>query len=130
MAGAFDYVNNILYGKKPNMMRDTENDTLAEAGYVAWQTNLALTLHPDTVLNANLMNQYHQLNNRAQYEFYKYSVRPNKRGRVPWVKSIDDEVLDMICETYCCNRNVAREYLPLLSNEQLKTMKEQQQKGG
>lgn len=126
----FDYVNNILYAKKENMMRNTENDKLAEKGYVPWQTNLALTLYPDTILNANLMNQYHHLNNRAQYEFYKYAVRPTKRNRVPWVKAVDDEVLDMICEAYECNRNVARDYLPLLSNEQLKAIKEQQEKGG
>lgn len=130
MAGPFDYVNNILYSKKENMMRDTENDKLAEKGYIPWQTNLALALHLDTILLANMMNENHHLNNRAQYEFYKYSVRPTKRNRVPWVKASDDEVLDMICDTYGCNRNVAKDYLPLLSDKQMRAIKKQQEKGG
>lgn len=130
MSGAFDYVNNILYGKTENMMRNTENDKLAEKGYVPWQTNLALALYPDTILVANMMNQYHYLDNRPQYEFYKYAVRPMKRKRAKWVKSTEDKVLDMVCEHYSCNRNIAKEYLNLLSEDQLEAIKKEQEQGG
>ena len=124
----FDYVKNIN-GGGANLMRDTENDTLAESGYNPWLTNLSFALHADTILYANLMNQYSDLDNRPQYEFYKYGVRPKKRS-AKWVKTENDEELDIICELYECNRNVARDYLSLLSKNQLDIMKQQKQKGG
>lgn len=130
MSGAFDYVNNILYSNKTNMMRDTENDKLAEKEFVPYMTNTALALYPDTILLANMMNMNHHLDKRPQYEFYKYSVRPMKRSHAPWVKTPKNEELDMICEAYACSRDVAREYLSLLSNEQLNAIKKQQEKGG
>ena len=64
MSNPFDYVNSINSSKKPNLMRDSENDALAEKGYNAYLVNKALSCFPDTLLHANLMNQYHQLENR------------------------------------------------------------------
>tara|TARA_Y100000389_G_scaffold54036_1_gene49907 strand:- start:31038 stop:31439 length:402 start_codon:yes stop_codon:yes gene_type:complete len=124
----FDYIKNIN-GGAANMMRDTENDKLAEEGYNPWLSNLSFTLHPDTILYANIMNQYSDLDKRPQYEFYKYGVRPKKRN-AKWVKPENDEDLDIVCELYKCNRNVARDYLSLLSEDQLKIMKKQKEKGG
>lgn len=124
----FDYVNSITHTKK-NLMRDTENDALAEKGYEPWLTNNALSYFPDTILHANLMNQYHQLNHRAQYEFLINSIRPKKRFS-KWVKSARDEDLDVICAYYNCNVTVGREYQSLLSSEQIAEMKKQQEKGG
>ena len=128
MTNPFDYVNNINSGGE-NMMRDSENDELAEKQYNPWVINLAFTLHPDTVLYANLMNQYPHLNHRAQYEFYKYGVRPKKR-KAKWVKHENNEDLDMICDVYGCNRNIAREYLSLLNQEQLDALKKTKKTGG
>lgn len=124
----FDYINNIN-GGGANLMRNTENDELAEKGYVPWVVNLAFALHPDTILYANLMNQYSHLDSRSQYEFYKYGLRPKKR-KAKWVKHEDSDVLDMICETYGCNQIVARDYLSLLSTEQLNAIKNNYNKGG
>ena len=39
----FDYVNSINYSKK-NMMEGTDNDELAESGYVPFLTNRSLSL--------------------------------------------------------------------------------------
>lgn len=128
MANPFDFVNNIN-STAANMMRDTENDELAEKGYVPWVVNLAFTLYPDTILYANLMNQYSHLDNRPQYEFYKYGMRPKQR-KAKWVKHVDSDVLDMICETYSCNQTVARDFLKLLSTEQLNAIKKNNNKGG
>lgn len=128
MANPFDYVNNINNGGD-NLMRGSENDDLAEKGYNPWIVNLAFALYPDTILYANLMNQHHYLDNRQQYEFYKYGVRPKKR-KAKWVKHHNDEDLDMICDVYQCNRNVAREYLSLLTQEQLEAVKKTKKTGG
>lgn len=128
MTNPFDYVNTINSTKK-NMMRDTENDVLAEKGYEPWLTNNALSYFPDTILHANLMNMYSDLDKRPQYEFLINSIRPRKRFE-KWVKPVGDEDLLFVCEFYNCNKIVGREYLSLLSSEQLTLMKEQKEKGG
>lgn len=128
MTNPFDYVNSINHAKK-NMMRDSENDALAEKGYEPWLINNALSYFPDTILHANYMNMYSHLDKRPQYEFLINSIRPRKRFE-KWVKNNTDEDLLFVCEYYNCNKVVGREYLSLLSSEQLKTMKEQKEKGG
>ncbi len=129
MSTPFDYVTSIL-STKVNMMRGTENDKLAESGYNPWLTNLALSQHDDTLLIANLINQNHHLPKRAQYELLINIVRPKKRPFKKWAKNAADENLDLVCTVYECNRNVGKDYLTLLSPEQLELLKRQQQKGG
>jgi len=129
MATPFEYVGSILKDKV-NLMRDTENDQLAESGYNPWLTNMSLSQHEDTVLIANLVNQNHHLPKRAQYELLINIVRAKKREFKKWAKNTADEDLDLVCTIYECNRNVGKEYLRLLSPEQLELLKKQQQKGG
>ena len=50
----FDYINSINFTKK-NLMRGTENDDLAEKGYVPYITNKTLSYFTDTLLYANEM---------------------------------------------------------------------------
>lgn len=125
----WNYVNSINSSKKTNLMRDSENDALAEKGYNAWVVNKAMSYFPDTILHANLMNQYHHLDNRPQYEFLLNSVRPKKRF-AKWVKDVDDEDLEIVCAYYRCNRNVGRDYLTLLSHDQIDIMRQQLETGG
>lgn len=128
MSNPFDYVTSASFTKK-NLMRDTENDDLAEKGYNPWLTNIAFSYHPDSILHANLMNKYHYLDKRPQYEFYINSLRSKKRF-AKWSKSIVDEDLDFVCEYYECNRNVAKQYLSLLTSDEIKLMKQEQETGG
>jgi hypothetical protein len=128
MSNPFDYVNTINQTKK-NMMRNTENDTLSEKEYNPFLVNKALSYFPDTILHANLVNQYHQLDKRPQYEFLLNSIRPQKRY-AKWVKDAGDKNLDVVCEYYKCNRNLGREYLSLLSPKQIKIMEQQLETGG
>ena len=111
------------------MMRDSENDELAEKEYNPWLTNIALSYFSDTILHANLLNQYPHLDHRPQYEFLINSIRPKKRYS-KWVKATSDEDLEFICDYYQCNRIRGKEYVSLLTSEQLEQMKEQRKKGG
>lgn len=129
MSNPFDYVNEILLTKK-NSMRGSENDKLAESGYNQWLTNTALSYHEDTVLISNLLNQNYHLPKRAQYELLINIVRPKKRRFNKWVKNESNEDLDVVCETYKCSKMVAKEYLSLLTKEQLQLLKQQRDKGG
>lgn len=128
MTKPFEYVNSITYGKN-NMMRDSENDTLAEKAYEAWLTNKALSYFPDTILHANMMNCNYHLPNRAQYEFLINSIRRKKRFE-KWSKKTDDENLNLVCEVYGCNVTVGKQYLSLLSDEQLNEIKKEKSTGG
>ena len=48
MTNPFDYVNSVSSSKK-DMMRDTENDELAEKDYNPFIVNRALSYHQDCV---------------------------------------------------------------------------------
>ena len=124
----FDYVNSITMTKK-NMMRNSENDNLAEKDYNPWVVNKALSYFQDTVLIANEVNMYHALEKRAQYEYLINMVRPNKRW-AKWVKDEANEDLDIVCAYYNVNPIIGREYLSLLTKEQIQIMKKEQEKGG
>jgi hypothetical protein len=128
MSNPFDYINSITTNKK-NMMRDSENDTLSEKQYNAWMVNKGLSYFQDTILHANLMNMNYHLDNRPQYEFLLNSIRSTKRY-AKWIKDEGDEDLDTVCAYYACNKNVGREYLSLLSSDQIKAIKKQQETGG
>ena len=125
----FDYINSINGHATNNMMRDTDDDANIEKQYVPWIVNLGLSNFPDTVLHANLMNEYHFLDHRPQYEFLLNSIRPRKRY-AKWAKHTGDEDLDVICTTYNCNRKVARDYLALLSSDQIEALRQRQKVGG
>jgi hypothetical protein len=128
MTNPFDYVNSITLGKN-NMMRDTENDVLAEKEYNPWIVNKALSYFPDTVLMANDMNMYHDLDKRPQYEYLLNMIRRNKRW-AKWVKDEGSEDLDLVIKAYNCNPTVAREYLKLLTKEQLDAIRASMAVGG
>jgi hypothetical protein len=126
-SNVWDYVNSITTNKK-NLMRDSENDALAEKDYNPWIINLALSMHSDTILHANQINLNYHLDNRPQYEYLLNSVR--KKFRKGWVKEAKIDNLELICEVYKCNKTKAKEYLTLLSKDQIKSLKESRNVGG
>ena len=128
MNDAFDYVKSINQTKK-NMMRDTENDDLAERAYQPFLTNRSLSYFIDTVLLANEMNMRHDADNKLQYEYFLNSVRPRKRF-AKWVKNNTHNDLEIIMEYHDCSLQKAREYARVLSDDALSVMKEKLEKGG
>lgn len=128
MSNPFDYVNAINISKK-NLMRDTENDALAEKGYNSFMTNKALSYHQDTIGYANEMNLRHQADKLFQFEYLLNSVRPKKRF-AKWVKKDNDQDLSVVKEYYGYNDTKAFEALSVLSSEQITTIKTRLEKGG
>lgn len=124
----FAYTNSITVDKK-NMMRDTENDSLAEKEYNPWFANKALSYYPDTILYANDMNINYHLDKRPQYEYLLNAVRRGKRW-AKWVKEPKSDDLDVIMKVYNCNKSVARDYLKILTKEQLSQLHKTQETGG
>ena len=123
----FDYINSINFTKK-NLMKGSENDELAEKGYVPYITNKTLSYFTDTLLYANEMNRYHFLDNRLQYEFYLNSIRKKKRF-AKCSKADDNDYLSMIIEFYQISLSKAKEAIKILSPEQIKIIKDKMEQG-
>ena len=109
---------------------NTKKDILEnEKDYNAFMVNRGLSYFPDTVLYANEMNKFHHLDNRLQYSFLINIVR--KRNRFSkWNKSIESDNISAIKEYYNYSNEKARDVLPLLSNENLKTIRGRINYGG
>ena len=112
----FDFVNSINH-KKNNMMRDTENDELAESSYIPFLTNRQLSYFPDTLFYANQMNIPHNADNKLQYEYLLNSIRPKKRF-AKWVKPEDNDDLEMVKMYYGYSNKKAQQVLSILSSAQ------------
>jgi len=128
MSNPFDYINAINTSKK-NLMRGTDNDTLAEKGYDAFLTNRALSYHADTIGFANEMNTRHYLDKSPQFLFFINIVRPKKRF-AKWVKKEKDSDLAAVKEYYGYNDIKARQSLTILSDHQIAEIKTRIDKGG
>jgi|TARA_B100000497_G_scaffold124550_1_gene159230 hypothetical protein len=109
---------------------NTKKDILEnEKDYNAFMVNRGLSYFPDTVIYANEMNRFHHLDSRLQYHFLINTIR--KRNRFSkWNKSIESENINAIKQYYGYSNEKARDVLPLLSNENLKTIRGRIQHGG
>ena len=100
-----------------------------EKDYNAFMVNRGLSYFTDTVIYANEMNKFHHLDGRLQYQFLINTIR--KRNRFSkWNKSIESENISAIKQYYGYSNEKARDVLPLLSNENLKTIRGRIQHGG
>jgi hypothetical protein len=117
----FEFIKSISSTKKDIM----EN----EKDYNAFMVNRGLSYFPDTVIYANEMNKFHHLDSRLQYLFLINIIR--KRNRFSkWNKSIESENINAIKKYYNYSNEKARDVLPLLSNENLKTIRGRINHGG
>ena len=109
---------------------NTKKDILEnEKDYNAFMVNRGLSYFPDTVIYANEMNRFHHLDQRLQYHFLINTIR--KRNRFSkWNKSIESDNISAIKQYYGYSNEKARDVLPLLSNENLKTIRGRIQHGG
>ena len=79
--------------------------------------------HMDTILYANEMNRYQNLDTRLQYDFYINTVRPRKRFS-PWGKKQKMNDLDLVKQYYGYSNEKAKQALRILSPNQLDYIKE------
>lgn len=127
-ANPFDYVTAINQTKQ-NLMRGTENDDLAEKDYNPFMANRALSYFTDTVGMANEMNTRHYLDKRLQFEFLLNIVRPKKRFS-KWEKKSTGGDLALVKEYYDYNDQKALQALSILTEDQIKHIRQKLEKGG
>jgi hypothetical protein len=121
----FDYVNQILYGKK-----DLIVDELTEKDYIPFLINRSLSYHKDCIIYANEMNRRHFLDKKLQNHFLINTIRSHKRPFAKWVKSEKSEDIECVKLIYGLSDSKAREALRLLSDEQIQKLKEKTNTGG
>ena len=125
MSNPFDYVNQILYGKK-----DLIVDVLTEKDYIPFLINRSLSYHKDCIIYANEMNRRHFLDKKLQNHFLINTIRSHKRPFAKWVKSDKSEDIECVKLIYGLSDSKAREALRLLSDEQIQKLKEKTNTGG
>jgi hypothetical protein len=124
----FDYVNAINFTKH-DLMTGTENDELAESGYVPFLTNRSLSNFPDTILYANEMNMKHHLDSKLQFHYLINSIRPKKRFS-KWAKRQDSDDFEAVKEYFKYNNTKTEQAISLLTPEQITKIKNKLKTGG
>ena len=121
-----DYLKSINRTKEKLMDND---DELWEKKYPPFIINKCLAPFPDTVHLVNEMNVNHHLDSKLQYDFLLNSLRPRERY-TPRLKAKKIKNLEYVKEYYGYNNEKAKSALDILSNEQVKTIKDSLSKGG
>ena len=121
----FDYVNQILQGKKQLIV-----DDVTESEYVPFLVNRSLSYQIDCVSYANEMNRRSFLDKKLQNDFLLNTIRSKKRPFVKWAKSDKSEDIQCIKTVYGFSDTKALEALRLLTDEQIQQLKEKTGIGG
>ncbi len=127
MSNPFDYLNSINYDKT-DLMTGTDNDQLAESDYQPFLINRGLSQHVDTIMYANVMNQYPNLDKKLQFDYLINIVRKKKRY-AKWAKASEDFDLEAVKQYYGLNTQKASDALRVLTEKQLHLIKEKLKTG-
>ena len=97
--------------------------------YPAFIVNKCIAPFPDTIHLVNEMNLHNHLDKKLQFDFLLNSIRTRKRF-TPWMKASKQKNLEYVKEYYGYNNEKARSALKVLSDEQIKAIKDSLDKGG
>jgi hypothetical protein len=100
-----------------------------DESYSAFVVNRIAANYIDTLFQANELNQYHELDQKLQYDYLLNSTRKKKRFRKT-DKDYPDSKLDLIREYYGYNMKRAQEVFDILTDEQINKIQSKLDKGG
>jgi hypothetical protein len=124
----FDYVKAINETKVDLLAGDPE--AIKDYSKVKFIVNRALGYFPDTVMQANQMNQHSDIPADWQFSFFLNTIS-KKRRFSKWAKADAESVsLELVKEYYGYSSEKAKEALSVLSDEHLIMIKEKLFKGG
>ncbi|AGH57404.1 clamp loader [Cyanophage S-SSM2] len=121
-----DYLNSINLSKKNLLHSD---DPAWGKKYPAFIINKCMSHHMDTIMYANEINQYPELDNLLQYDFFINTVRPRKRFS-PWGKKEKAQDLDIVKQYYGYSDEKAIDALRILTSDQLDFIRSKLDTGG
>lgn len=126
--------------KSPELFKDIlpsinqKTGNLFDAGllennqYPAYMINKAFSFGADSIHYANEMNKRPDLDNKMQYDFYYYALDKSKRYN-KWIKEKEIEDIGFIEKYFNCSFKKAREYMAILTEEQVTSIKEKLTRG-
>jgi len=120
-----DWLNSINFTKE-NLIAD---DPEAIKKYPPYIVNRCLSGHLDTVLFANEMNKYSNLDKDLQYSFLLYTLRKRKRFS-PWLKKEQVDDLDLVKKHYGYSNEKAKVAVSLLTKTQIEKIRNKHDMGG
>lgn len=130
--GQYDF----RYENSINVKEYIDLDGPLEHKYSQWRTNSIFSNYNDTVSSANEMNRAYHLSDRLHYDFMFFDIRKGKR----WSKGLtkeekaqikkEQELHALIQDYYKYNNARTREALRILTPEQIKMIRQKQEKGG
>ena len=120
-----DWLNSINFNKEDL----TSDDPECIKDYPSYIVNRCLSGHLDTVLYANEMNKYPNLDKDMQYQFFLNSLRKRKRFS-PWLRKDKVDNLNIIKKYYGYSNEKALQALRLLTQQQLDYIKKRLDTGG
>ena len=120
-----DWLNSINFNKH-NLI---EGDEEAISSYPPYIINRCLSGHLDTVLFANEMNKYSNIDKDMQYSFFLYTLRKRKRFS-PWLKKEQMDDLDLVKKHYGYSNEKAKVAVSLLTKTQLEYIRNKHDMGG
>ena len=119
-----DWLNSINFTKE-NLIEDPD----AISSYPPYIINRCLSGHLDTVLFANEMNKYSNIDKDMQYSFFLYTLRKRKRFS-PWLKKEQIDDLDLVKKHYGYSNEKAKVAVSLLTKTQLEYIRNKHDMGG
>ena len=121
-----EYLNAINFTKKNLMESD---DELWKKKYPAFIVNKLLSAFSDTIMLVNEMNRNHFLDKDMQFQFLLNSIRTKKRYS-PFLRANKLKEIECVKEYYGYSNDKAKSALDILTNNQIKLIKEKLFKGG
>ena len=121
-----DYLNAINFNKKNLMDSD---DELWKKKYPAFIVNKILSGFRDCINLVSTINYYHFLDKDIQFQFLLNSIRSKKRFS-PFLRASKLKNIECVKEYYGYSNDKAKSALDILTNDQVKLIKEKLYKGG
>ena len=121
-----EYLNAINFTKKDLMKSE---DDLWKKKYPAFIVNKMLSGFSDTVMLVNEMNRNHFLDKDMQFQFLLNSIRTKKRYS-PFLRANKLKEIECVKEYYGYSNDKAKSALDILTNDEIKLIKEKLYKGG
>ena len=125
MAELKDWLNSVNFTKE-NLI---EEDPSVIKDYPPYIVNRCLSGHLDTVMFANEMNKFPNLDKDLQYHFFLNTLRKKKRFS-PWLRKDKVTDLEIIKQYYGYSNKKALSALKILTPDQINFIKQRLDIGG
>lgn len=107
-----------------NMKSEHDRDEVIE-DYVPWVINRAMSNTFDSMLFAAEMNVYSHLDPDMQFDFYYHGLPKGKRyGKWNKVDATNETLINILSEVMQINKDLAKRYLALFSEDEKKQLLE------